>query len=153
VYLDATGAVTYSTNRQITPPAGETTETFALQISSSAAVGGNIRVALHSEDSGGHVSPEAVVNLKIADKTPPQVSIAEPAPATKFNFGETVTIKVNATDNVAVTQIRYQLSGALNYSGSRTITPAASPASATFTFDVPFGLHDPDVTIHAFARD
>jgi large repetitive protein len=153
LYFEVTGQTTYATTRQIAPPAAATTQQFSFQVSNTADVGGIITVRTRAEDTSGKSSQVAVISLDVVDHTAPTVTITAPAQQTPFNYGDTVTITVNATDAVGVTQIHYQTTGALSRSGSHDVLPVAGSAGATFSFVFPYGVPDPDVQIQAFARD
>jgi len=87
------------------------------------------------------------------DTTPPEVITTEPEAQTLFNFGDTVTVVIEATDEVGVREIRYETTGVLQYSESQVIDPPARSATASFTFDVPYGVEGTEVWIHGFATD
>jgi Bacterial Ig domain/Bacterial Ig-like domain (group 2) len=153
VNLAVTGQTSFTDFHQIAPPSMDTTETFSFAVSNTAAIGGTITVSASAEDSGGNTSPMASIILNVVDTAPPLVTIDAPAPQTGYNYGDTVTVEVSATDAVGVTQIRYETTGALTFSGSKAITPATASADAIFTFQVPYGVVNPDVTILAYATD
>jgi hypothetical protein len=153
ISLEVTGETTYSEMKQISPASLDTTRSFTLNISETAAVGGTILVSARAEDTGGNLSQLASITLNVVDQTAPVVTITQPASQTAFNYGDTVNITVSATDAVGVTQVRYQTQGALNLSGSQTVTPASQTAVASFSFVIPYGVTDPNVKIYVYARD
>lgn len=153
VHLNVTGATTYSTVRQIAPPALSTTQSIGFQVSDAAPIGGSIIVSAYAEDTSGGLSSITQVALTVGDKTAPSANITAPAPLTEYNYGDTITIAVTATDAVGVSLIRYELTGAFERTGSKAVSPAATQASATFNVAVPYGLTYPDLRIKAFARD
>lgn len=153
VTLTVTGEAEAEEIRQVAPPQLSTIQTFIFTVPADAQVGGTITVRAVARDTGNQDSAIAQISLNVVDLTPPVVTIDEPAPESVFNYGTTVTVRITATDGVAVNRIRYTTTGGLLLSGSQDINPAASPASATFTIDIPSGIPEPDVYIHAFARD
>ena len=153
VHVEAEGETTYSDSHQVSPPAGSTTEHFTFTVSPAAAIGGHIVIRAWAEDTSGKVSEQVSRVLNVVDKTAPAVTITSPSQMTPFNFGDTVAIRISATDAVGVSRIRYETSGALDFSGSRTVDPAALSANATFSFTIPFGVQEPRVEIHAYATD
>ena len=153
VDVDVTGAATYSDSHQVDPPAASTTETFVFTVPDGAPVGGAITVSAQAFDNGDNDSPVDSVQLTVVDHTAPALTIDAPANETGYNFGDTVTVEISATDAAGVTRIRYETTGALAFSGSRTISPPTTAAGATFVFQVPYAAASPDVSIHAFAYD
>ena len=53
---------------------------------------------------------------------------------------------------MGISEIRYETTGALTEFGSENI-PGFQPAGTSFSFVVPYGISNPDVTIHAYATD
>jgi hypothetical protein len=153
IFLDVAGETVYSEIKQISPASPDTTQVFTVIISGSAAIGGNITVNARAEDTSGHLSQTASSLLKVVDATAPAVTITQPANHTRFNYGDTVALSVSATDAVGVTQIRYEMTGALAGSKSQTISPAAQATTAQFSFVVPSNLASPDAQIVAYAKD
>jgi len=152
IYLEVTGQTIYSDLKQISP-ALDVTREFTFAVSPIAQVGGSINVTVRAEDTSGKMSDPAAINLIVVDKTAPSVTITQPANNTPFNYGDTVNITVSAADAVGVTQIRYQTTGALSYSGTQNFPLAPLSANASFSFVIPFGVQNPDVRIFAYARD
>ncbi|MBI5741952.1 MAG: Ig-like domain-containing protein [Nitrospirae bacterium] len=153
VFMEVSGEASYSDMKQISPASADTTQNFAFNVSGAAAVGGAITVNVRAEDTGGNTSGIESITLNVVDNTAPSIAITEPAHGTPFNYGDTVNINISASDAVGVTEIRYETTGALTLSGSQAIAPAAQAASASFSFDIPFGISEPGVTVRAYARD
>lgn len=151
--LTVSGTMTLSDQIQVAPPALSVIRTFTFTVPANIAIGGTIQVSVRAEDSGGNSSEAATITLTVGDATPPAVTVTEPAPMSEYNYGEIVTLRVTATDNVGVSQIRYYTQGAFEVSGVRNFAPALNAAEAVFTIPVPYGLVTPDVRIRAFAKD
>ncbi len=153
VILDATGATSSHEDRQVSPPATETTETFGLEVAADAAIGGTIDLRAIARDTAGQDSVPARATLHVVDRTAPAATIDEPLPDTAFVPGSAVRVTVSATDAVGVVEIRYETSGAVEFDDASSIDPAASPASATFTFTIPPEVVEGEIVIHGYARD
>ncbi|MDX9975757.1 MAG: Ig-like domain-containing protein, partial [FCB group bacterium] len=153
VALEATGAVTASDLRLVSPASLLTEQTLFFNVPNTAAIGGTIGVRVWATDTSGAPSVAATLTLRVVDKTAPAVRITAPAALAEFAPGEAVTIAVTATDRVGVTQIRYATVGGVVVTGMRPISPASASTSTTFTFTVPDDVPDPEVRIQAFARD
>lgn len=153
ITLTVSGAATGSETRPVNPASLDTQQTFTFAVPSGATVGAAISVSVQAEDTSGKLSPVASRTLDVVDVTPPEVSVQAPAPDTLVNPGDEVTVTVAASDAGGVSEIRYQASGALTASATQPVAPPRALAGASFTFSVPLGLADPNVTIQAFARD
>lgn len=139
--------------RAVSPPSLDRTESFVFTVANDAEVGGTIAVEVRARDTGDLESIPASVTLEVVDATPPLVEILEPAPGTLYNYGDTVTVRIRATDAVGVAAIRYETEGGVIASGAQTFSPPVSPAEAILTFNIPFGAADPEVTVRGYAED
>ena len=153
VFMETSGETVYSDSHQVSPPTNSTIEHFSFTVSGDASIGGQILLKTRAQDTSGKLSDEVSITLHVVDRTAPYVSITSPAQMTPYNFGDTVEIRVSATDAVGVTRIRYETTGALSFSGSQDINPSSQTAEATFSFTIPYGVENPDVEIHAYAID
>ncbi len=149
--VDVTGSATFSEVRVLGTPSVNTIQLFNFNVDANAPISSTIDIDAFTEDTSGGVSPVDSISLTVVDDTPPTVQLLSPVPDTQFNFGDTVTLRVTAQDDVALAEVGFNTSGALVTSDS--IVVSGNDANATLTFDVPFGLTDPDVRITAFARD
>ncbi|MEM4721726.1 MAG: Ig-like domain-containing protein, partial [Candidatus Methanomethylicaceae archaeon] len=152
IYLEVTGQTIYSDMKQVSP-ALDVTREFNFNVSPSASIGGSITVTVRAEDTSGKISDPVSINLEVVDKTAPLVVITQPANNTPFNYGDTVNITVSSSDAVGVTQVRYQTTGALTYSGTQNFPMGTLTATANFSFNIPYGVPNPNVQIIAYARD
>jgi hypothetical protein len=153
ISLSATGQTIHSELRQISPASLSTTQTFNLPVSAQAAIGGAIVVKLSAEDTGGNISTVVSITLNVADLTAPAVAITAPANQTRYNYGDRVNVTVSAADTVGVTRIRYEASRAVVSSGAEDFAGAPLSPNATFSFNIPFGIQNPDIRIIAYALD
>lgn len=152
-YIELSGAMTYAEQVQVEPPSLSVIKAFPVVIAANAAIGGIITVTVRAEDSGGNLSETLQRMLVVVDGTAPSVSVVEPVPMSGYNYDDTVTVRVSATDAVGVTEIHYFTQGAFEFSGAQNVTPPATGAEAVFTFRIPYGVTSPDVRIRAFAKD
>jgi hypothetical protein len=153
IVLTVAGAANASEIRPVSPPQASTQQTFTFTVPADAPLGSTIGISVQAEDTSGKLSPVASRSLDVVDGTPPQVSVGSPVPDTLVHFGDVVTVTVGASDAGGVSEIRYVASGALSASGTQPISPSQTIAGASFSFTIPFGGSDPNVTIQAFARD
>ncbi|MEM4722025.1 MAG: Ig-like domain-containing protein, partial [Candidatus Methanomethylicaceae archaeon] len=152
IYLEVTGQTIYSDIKQVSP-ALDVTREFNFAVSGTAQVGGLITITARAEDTSGKMSDPVSINLEVVDKTAPLVVITQPANNTPFNYGDTVNITVSSSDAVGVTQVRYQTTGALTYSGTQNFPAGTLTATANFSFNIPYGVPNPNVQIIAYAQD
>src|SRR5439155_687048 len=154
VAFSVEGAVTQSGTVTI-PPSPVATADFVFAVPANAADGSTITVRARARDASGNVSPDATLNLVVAgDRTPPTVTVLSPAEGAQVGLGQTVTLMVQATDNVGVTEISLSATGAASFTETRTISPAAP--SRTETFSIAFAALPPtggSLTLDARARD
>ncbi len=149
----ATGEATFSETIQVQPPKAQAVATFEVPVPPTAAVGGQIQLSIRAVDHNGSSSTVASIVLDVIDDTRPQATITAPAAETAFNFGDSISLAITASDAVGVTEIRYDVTGAFSASGSYAVAPAQANASHTFAIPVPFGLTSPDVVLTAQAVD
>ena len=116
-------------------------------------IGGTLTLIATANDTGNNQAQSTTVTLTVVDTTPPQVTITAPAAQTPYNYGDTVTLAINAADAVGITSIGYETSGAFVSSGSKAITPSTSSANATFTIQIPYGTASSQLRIAAYATD
>jgi hypothetical protein len=95
-----------------TAPSGVSTLTLGAQAVDGA---GNVGVA-----------SEVIINI-IPDSSPPTVSITAPAPGTSFDAGETIPIRVTATDDIAVAAVEFRVDNQLVF------TDSSAPYQFNFT--------------------
>ena len=152
IYLEATGAAVYSDTIQIAPADLSVTTAFHLKIDENAAIGGIVNITVTAEDTSGGLSAPAVIELVVGDTTAPQVTIAQPGQQTPYNYGDTVTVVVDAYDIGGISQIHFDANGALTASDDRFFQSPTS-AQGEFTLLIPYNLSRPDVLLSAYAVD
>ncbi len=149
----ASGAATASLTRDISPSSLNTTQSFSFQIPGDAPIGGTVTVQTTARDAVGNESAPSTRQFTVVDATAPTVSVISPLPATRYNFGETISLVVQASDAVGVTEIRYVLEGSFSGADSQTFPAEAGNRTAFFDIPVPVGATEGDLIIRAFAKD
>ena len=155
IILSATGPgglITTDTH-QIAPSSLDVTTNFTVTVPDSLAIGSGFTISATAVDTGNNSALPATITLNVVDTTVPLVAITAPSPQTPYNYGDTVTLTVHATDRVGVNRIRYAASGAFSSTGTKDIAPAVTSGDASFTITVPFGAASPNLTIVAYASD
>lgn len=107
---------------------------------------GNHILTAVASDAAGNTTTSAQVAVKVSnttDTTPPTVSMT--APANGATVSGTVTVSANASDNVGVASVQFQLDGA-NLGSLDTATPYSVSWNTTTASN---GSH----TLHAIAKD
>jgi hypothetical protein len=91
----------------------------------------------------------------VADVIAPTLGGLQPASgSTRVIAGSIVTLRADATDNVAVLAIDFSAEGAAIANGSASAVPPVSPATVTFTVAIPANAPNGGlVTVRARARD
>jgi hypothetical protein len=105
--------------------ATDTASPFELNWSSTTVANGSVQLTAAAYDAAGNVAVSAartvtVSNTSSADTTPPSVSIASLSPSSTVVSG-TVTVAVNATDNVGVKRVDLLVNGSIV--GTSNIVP------------------------------
>jgi len=152
IELSVTGAAGFAETRTLSPAPKDTDQSFAFTVPSDAAVGESITVTVQAEDTAGNLSAVASRTVQVVDVTAPVVALQAPAAEDRFNFGDEVTVTVEASDAGGLAEIRYEVTGAVSEGGSQPLS-GQTAAGASFTFTIPFGVATPEASVRAFARD
>ena len=153
--LSATGpgGIITTETHQIAPSALDVTTSFTFTVPETLAIGAALTVTAGAVDTGNNSALPVSITLNVVDTSLPVVAITAPSPQAPYNYGDTITLTIHATDRVGVNRIRYAASGAFSSAGTKDIAPAATSADASFTITVPFGAASPNLTIVAYASD
>jgi large repetitive protein len=110
-------------------------------------------VQVRARDAAGNESTFISRQFTVVDETAPTVSVTSPLPGTRYNFGETIPLVVQASDAVGVTEVRYQLEGSFTGTDSQTLTP--QPGVRTVLFDIPVvpAATEGDLDVRVFSKD
>ena len=149
----ATGAVVDDRSVSVVPAPSATAD-FSITVPVAAPDGAAIVVTGRARDASGNVSPDATLNLQVVgDHTAPTITIVSPADGAQVRLGQSVTLSVQATDDVAVSRIAFTATGAVGGGESRTISPAVTPAAVSFTLAVPLDATPGTITLSVTATD
>ena len=139
--FQVSGASTYVETRDISPAQDSVASTFTFTVSQSATPTETVVMAATAVDRAGNIAQAPSVILPVADMVPPTiVSMATETGSFSMVPGETVTIIVEAADEVGLSSIEISGSGAFTYSDAEPIVPPAGEAQASFTINVPGSL-------------
>jgi len=152
ITFQVSGASTVTETRDISPAQDSVASTFTFTVSPSATPPETVIMQATAVDQAGNSAQAPSVILPVADSVPPTiVSMATESGSSTMVPGETVTIIVEATDEVGLTSIEINGTGAFTYSDAEPIVPPAGEAQASFVINVPGSLFDGD-TIDLEAR-
>jgi hypothetical protein len=136
----------------VVAPASAATGQFAFTVPTTATNGGSITVLARARDAV-QSSAEVSLILQVGDTAPPTVTITVPPATSQVVPGQSVALTVRAVDDVAVNQVALSFSGVLSGSDVRTITPAVTPTTVSFTVPIPLGTPPGGITFSVTARD
>lgn len=124
--------------------AEDTTSPYNVSWNSTTVSNGSHTLSARARDAAGNTSIASVtVTVANADATPPTVSIS--APANAATVSGSITVSANASDNVGVAGVQFQLDGA-NLGAEDTTAPYSTTWN---TISATNGTH----TLSAIARD
>jgi hypothetical protein len=133
------GAFTSSGTVAVSPPLPAGLIDLPLAVPSGLANGATFAVHVRARDAAGNLSDEAALQLTVGDNAAPAIAFVSPAAGSAVIPGQTVTVQVRATDDVAVTRVNLAVSGVLSRTDSVAVVPASTPATVTFIVPVPSG--------------
>ena len=138
--------------RSIDPGTKNTTQTFSLSIPGTMEAPATISVFVSATDTSDNKSSQVGRTLQIADTiTPLMVSLKTENNATRVLADQSVTLQAQASDNVAIAGVRFDVDG--NVTMVQVPTPGQN-ATAEMTFTVPLDAADGStITIEARALD
>ncbi|OGC00091.1 hypothetical protein A2V82_13030 [candidate division KSB1 bacterium RBG_16_48_16] len=120
-------------------PVTSTQTTFTFIVPLNYPVGSAILLRAAATDTLGVTSPSNEIILTVEDYLKPVVTIGSPANNSYYDPGAEVSIFVRAEDSSGVREISISTVGAVTFNETRSISPAASPASANFVLNIPSG--------------
>jgi hypothetical protein len=125
---------------------------FAVPVPATALSGNLILLTASAGDSAGQ-SSQAAISLKVIADQPPLVSILAPAEGSRVNPGETLSVLIQATDDLALAELSLTATGESTF--SQTIAPVSGMNyTAGFTIPVPSGaVAGNTIQLAAVARD
>ncbi len=147
------GALTTTGSAPVTPAATTASVSFGIAIPAGTANGGTIAVRARARDAAGNLGNEILLTLTVGDTEAPVLTVTAPTAGAVLNPGQPLVVQASATDDVAVARFVVTAAGVITFSETREITPAATPASATFTIPNTGATPAGDVTITVRALD
>jgi hypothetical protein len=153
IQFTASGAFAASENRSITPPTASADASFAITLP-AATEAGVLTLTAEAFDAAGNSSGPIARTVAIVDGIAPVVRIVSPTAGTQIDPRSPVSVVVEATDGVGVSQITFAASGAASATESRAVAPTATARTETFgvTFATPPAAGG-SLTLTATARD
>ncbi len=152
--VTGTGGVTLATeSRAVAPASTDTTVEFSFIVPASQAVGAQLTFSVGATDTGGHSAVPVIVPATVVDHEAPTVTIAAPAGQTRYRYGDTIVLRITASDPAGIASVRFATTGAFTVTGTRALSPVETTAAAEFEIVVPTGLPVPDVRLFAYATD
>jgi hypothetical protein len=137
VALATSGALSTSETRSIQPPATPVTATFVITVPAAATGNDVIVLTTQSADPSANASQPVSITLQVRDVVAPQVNMTVTPAFTQVVRGGSVTITVNASDEVALGSISFTANGVVNAADSRPVDPPATTGSASFILNTP----------------
>jgi hypothetical protein len=114
----------------------------------------SINVAARAIDSSGNVGElSPPVTIALLRDEPPSVTITEPDPGTVVPPGSTVNFTVEATDDVAVVQMKGLISGVVTSEIIKEISPPATSTTVPFEVIIPASAPEGTLTLAAIGTD
>ncbi|QYZ65331.1 MAG: hypothetical protein OI74_04575 [Gammaproteobacteria bacterium (ex Lamellibrachia satsuma)] len=136
-------------------PAGAgVTVDFSFTVPAAAANDSTIQVVGVAIDGVGNRSGDSTLTLDVGDVEPPVASILAPQPGTTVDTGATLTLTVQAEDDVGVQEVRYVSSGVRSdLSGSEELANPATPVEVSFNIPIPAATQPGDLSLSVTAID
>ena len=146
ITFQVSGASTFTETRAISPVQDSVASTFTFTVSPSATPPETVVMQATAVDQAGNSAHAPSVILPVADRMPPTIiSMATETGSSTMVPGETVTIIVEAADEIALSSIEISGTGAFTYSGAESIMPPVGEAQASFVINVPGSLVSGDI--------
>jgi hypothetical protein len=147
------GGLTTSGTQAVSPAVTSGVVSFSFAIPGTVANGSSIPVRARAVDAAGNTSSESLLTLTVGDASAPAIEVLAPASGASVAPGQSVTLRVRASDDVAVSRFAFSASGVLTQTGSVLVQPPATPAEADFVVAVPSGTAPGTLTLIGQAFD
>ena len=140
VTFKASGVAALTQTRIIDPPQSSIVTSFVVSVPAGAKPPQSLTLDATAEDRAGNVGSAARVILPVVDNVAPTVTGLRTATGRlQIVRGRSVTIVVDAEDDLGVSEIDLHGDGAFAVSEAKAIAPPLGAASASFTIQVPPG--------------
>ena len=98
----------------------------------------SVQVSARAVDLSGNVGPTAAsVPVPVVVDLPPETSITSPAPGAVVLSNNSLDVSINATDDVAVTEIRLTAAGIIGFEETRDFGSGSASLNTLFTVPLP----------------
>jgi hypothetical protein len=151
--LRAAGAISNVQSVTITP-SQTASAVFTLTAPSAPGLAPQITLTGEALDTRGLAGVSTPVAVIVADLAAPTVVLQNPSPWAELAPGAPFTVQAHANDNLAVSRVAVTLTGALNATASRIVSPTLTSVNSSFVFTLPATASALDaVTITVQATD
>jgi hypothetical protein len=117
------GGMTTTGTQTVSPAVTSGVVPFSFAIPGTVVNGSSITVHVQAIDAAGNTSSESLLTLTVGDASSPVIEVLAPASGASVSPGQSVTFRVRATDDVAVSRFVFTASGALSQTGSVLVQP------------------------------
>ena len=134
----ATGVANLTQTRVIDPPQGSIVTSFVVSIPAGAKPPQSLTLDATAEDRAGNVGSAARVILPVGDNVAPTItSMHTDSGRLQIVAGRSVTVQVDAEDDLGVSEIDLHGDGAFVVDTAQAIAPPLATASTTFSIQAP----------------
>ncbi|MEQ1868664.1 MAG: Ig-like domain-containing protein [Vicinamibacterales bacterium] len=138
ITFKASGVAALTQTRIIDPPQTSIVTSFTVSVPAGAVPPQSLTLDATAEDRAGNVGSAARVILPVGDNVAPTLtSLRTDTGRLQIVRGRSVTIVVDAEDDLGVSEIGLQGSGAFTVTDAKPIAPPLGTAQTTFTIQVP----------------
>ncbi len=154
VVFSAQGAANASQTQAFAPGTASGTLFFSLTIPTDAPTGGSVLVRAVPRDDAAVPGAAAELSLDVSDGVRPVVAITSPVAGAQVLPGQTIDVRVSASDDIGLAEIALDCTPILPGCGARPFLPPVAGSAETFTLTIPAGAVAPySVALVATARD
>ncbi len=154
VTFESSGTVITSTVISVTPSSPVYSQTFVLNVPTTAAPTSSIVLRATATDTRGQIRTATPVTVTVVDGTPPTTTFINYGDGNTVNPGTQPIFSVRGTDNGAINRVDLALSGAYTLAVSRIISPAQSTVNADFPISLPITMTaNTPLTLTAISTD
>jgi len=140
--------------RPLATPATTTRQSFTIQVPANLQAPDSMSLLISVTDTSGNIT-QAGRTLRLVDTAAPVVTTLESASgSTRVAAGDLARLRASVNDNVGVTALLFDISGAHTASGTVPVTPALTSGAVPLVFAVPSGIASGAlISVRVRARD
>jgi hypothetical protein len=154
IAFNASGVVTASDTRPVSPAQKSVVTSFTVMVPSTAQPGQLLFLDATAVDKSGNSGAATRVILTIADSARPEITLAPESGAATAIPGRPVKVIASAKDETGITHINLSTTGAVTFTDARQVTPPLNSASVTFEIPVPASVAvGSTISVQATATD